>query len=224
MLKIKGILISPAVEIMRNGRLGVRLGGEIIGPWVVPETLTVAVFPFSGKTASAAISPFFFYIDDVRFFELNFEFVAALETFFFCVKELSNTTCVCVCVHVHVCVWSFISPHIYTFGFIRNNGGGCELWHHARFFLFIFRQSFWFIVSLWEFFFFFKKREGKGYFSFLIHFGFVPPTPLPPPFLLSQLMIYTSSRFNVQHGIYIYTLFTPRWWCSRKSEYFLFPF
>lgn len=32
MLKIKGILISPAVEIMRNGRLGVRLGGEIIGP------------------------------------------------------------------------------------------------------------------------------------------------------------------------------------------------
>jgi len=66
--------------------------------------LTVAVFPFSGKTASAAISPFFFYIDDVRFFELNFEFVAALEPFFFCVNAVQYHVCMCMYVYMYMCV------------------------------------------------------------------------------------------------------------------------
>jgi len=54
------------------------------------------------------------------------------------------------------------------------------------FFLFIFRQSkdFWFIVSFVKT--FFEKREGKGYFSFLIHFGL---SLLPPPFLSLSLFI-----------------------------------
>lgn len=60
------------------------------------------------------------------------------------------------------------------------------------FFLFIFRQSkdFWFIVSFVKT--FFEKREGKGYFSFLIHFGLslLPP----PPFSLSLFLLNLKGK------------------------------
>ena len=117
-----------------------------------------------------------------------------------------------VCVHVHVCVWSFISPHLH-FGFFLVLSEEAVNYDITRVFFYLYLDRVFGSLLVCENFFFFEKKGREGIFFFPNSFRFCPSHP-PPPFLLSKLMIYMSSRFNVQHGIYpyiyIYTLFTPR--------------
>ena len=112
--------------------------------------------------------------------------MAALETFFFCVKELSNTTCVCVCmcVHVHVCV-CVIVPHLH-FGFFLVLSGITEEavnYDITRVFFYLYLDRVFGSLLVCENFFFFEKKGREGIFFFPNSFRFCPshpPPPLPP--------------------------------------------